>query len=584
MVIESRRENFALIREIRKRTAIAVFGILAFFLFSSELLNSIFNNLLDEQGFGFGARVLFSFKPVVVVLFVVMCVTLYATIMWYLRPLLRYLANGQDHQKARGAAVNLPWVIILFQLAGWTIGTVLYYYFEHWHAQSGIPFWMGIVLKLGAGLPAGVYLSIVFNLILIPTKRRLGIVEMHRNENDLFSRWRDYVAVTAAAVFMTVNYSYIVYYYSRTSIRLTFADFYGPLLFVGGVFTAISVGLIVISKVEYAIQIESIQSVLSEMAAGRAGSGRRIQILNFNELGQAASSVNVILDDFANMLGRISETSNRLAESSQRLSATGQQNAAHSNQQAASTAEIVSTMENLNRLSADIGRQVKLVEEQSVRMKEGVYDGSTITKENIAKMQELTSSYSGTIDGMNSLGAQIVGIWEIVKIITGIAGQIKIIAFNAALEASSAGEAGRNFEIVAGEIRRLADSTVSSTNEIRAKIADIQQASDTVIASSESDTLKIQDAREMSVRLEKVFETILGSSETSSESAIMVRTAVDQQIGAFGQVLATLRQISEGIRDFAASIEETSVTTDILRGTVGDLNSIVERAGAREEA
>ena len=66
-------------------------------------------------------------------------------------------------------------------------------------------------------------------------------------------------------------------------------------------------------------------------------------------------------------------------------------------------------------------------------MKEGVYDGSTITKENIAKMQELTSSYADTIEGMKNLGEQITGIWEIVKIINGIAGQIKIIAFNAAL-------------------------------------------------------------------------------------------------------------------------------------------------------
>ncbi|HUX39588.1 MAG TPA: methyl-accepting chemotaxis protein [Rectinemataceae bacterium] len=582
MSIESKRENFALIREIRKHTAFAVFGIIALFLFSSELLDSIFNNSLDARGFGLGARILFSFKPVVIALYGVLCVTLYATIMWYLRPLLRYLANGQDHQRARVAAVNVPWVIIIFQLAGWTIGTLLYYSLEQWRAESGIPFWIGLLLKLGTGLPAGVYLSIVFNLILIPTKRRLGIVEMHRNENDLFSRWRDLIAVAAAAVFMTVNYSYIIYYFSKASVRLTFADFYGPLVVIGFVFTGVSVGLIVASKAEYRVQIESIQSVLREMAAGRAGSGQRIQILNFNELGQTASYVNVILDDFANMLARISDTSNRLAESSQRLSVTGQENAAHSNQQAASTAEIVSTMENLDRLSSDIGRQVKQVEDQSVRMKEGVYDGSTITKENIAKMQELSSSYSGTIDAMNSLGAQIVGIWEIVKIITGIAGQIKIIAFNAALEASSAGEAGRNFEIVAGEIRRLADSTVSSTNEIRAKIGDIQRASDAVVVSSESDTLKIQDAREMSLRLEKVFETILDSSETSSESAMMVRTAVEQQIGAFEQVLATLRQIAEGIRAFAGSIEETSVTTDALRGLVEDLNSIVERAGERE--
>ena len=71
-----------------------------------------------------------------------------------------------------------------------------------------------------------------------------------------------------------------------------------------------------------------------------------------------------------------------------------------------------------------------------------------------------------TISGIKMLGEKIESIWDIVNIINGIADQTKIIAFNAELEASAAGEAGKNFQIVATEIRRLADSTVSSTNEI----------------------------------------------------------------------------------------------------------------------
>ncbi|HUW42383.1 MAG TPA: methyl-accepting chemotaxis protein [Rectinemataceae bacterium] len=582
MGTESKRENLHLIAGIRKRVAFAVYGVLAFFLFSGEFMDSVFNNRLDDRGADLGARLLFAFKPTVIALYVALSICLYALIMWYLRPLLRFLADGKDHQRARSAAINVPWVIIVFQLAAWTIGTTLYYLLEGWKAESGIPFAMGILLKIGAGLPAGVYISILFNLILIPTKRRLGMTEMHRNENDVFSRWRDHIAVAAAAVFMTINYSYIVYYYSKASVDLNFGDFYGPLIVLGILFGAVAVGLIAISKREYSVQIESIHSVLRDMAAGATRSDRRIRILNFNELGQTATYINIILDGFASNLRRISDTAGLLAESSQRLSITGQQNAALSNQVASSTAEIVSTMDSLNQQSAGIGGQVKQVEEQAIRMKEGVYDGSTITKENIAKMQELTSSYAETIEGMKNLGEQITGIWEIVKIINGIAGQIKIIAFNAALEASSAGEAGKNFEIVAGEIRRLADSTVASTNEIRAKIGDIQHASDALIGSSVADTLKIQDARLMSGRLEKVFETILDSSETSSESAMMVRTAVEQQIDAFEQVLITLRQIAEGIHEFAGSIEETSVTTDLLRKMVDDLNAIVESSEERK--
>jgi ribose/xylose/arabinose/galactoside ABC-type transport system permease subunit len=125
MGTESKRENLQLIRNIRQRVAITVYGVLAFFLFSSELMNAIFNNRLDERGADLWSRVLFAFKPTVIALYVVLAVCLYALILWYLRPLLRFLADGRDHQRARSAAINVPWVIIIFQLAAWTIGTTL---------------------------------------------------------------------------------------------------------------------------------------------------------------------------------------------------------------------------------------------------------------------------------------------------------------------------------------------------------------------------------------------------------------------------------------------------------------------------
>ena len=286
-------------------------------------MNAVFNNRLDEQGADLGSRILFAFKPTVVALYIALSVCLYALIMWYLRPLLRFLADGRDHQRARSAAINVPWVIIVFQLAAWTIGTTMYYMLENWQAESGIPFALGLLLKIGAGLPAGSISPSSSTSSSSRPRRRLGMTEMHRNENDLFSRWRDHIAVAAAAVFMTINYSYIVYYYSRASLNLDFGDFYGPLIVLGVLFGAVSVGLIVISKREYSIQIESIHSVLRDMAAGTTRSDQRIHILNFNELGQTATYVNIILDGFASILRRISETSGLLAESSQRLSVTG---------------------------------------------------------------------------------------------------------------------------------------------------------------------------------------------------------------------------------------------------------------------
>jgi methyl-accepting chemotaxis protein len=369
----------------------------------------------------------------------------------------------------------------------------------------------------------------------------------------------------------------MVYYFANREMGTGVSDFYVPVFLVGGFFIAASSGLMALSKHEYAIQINSIREVVRNLAEESSDLEHRVNIINFNELGDIAGSVNAILDNFVALLGDIRKTSLKIEESSKRIAATSRQNAAHSNEQAAGAAEVVSTMEDVDALSKHVGKQIRDVSERSVSVKESVANGFTIIEKNMETMDTVKVSYGKTIEGIKNLGEHITGIWEVVKIINSIAGQIKIIAFNAALEASSAGEAGKNFEIVASEIRRLADSTVASTAEIKGRISEIDEASDKLVHSSEEDSGKIREAWEMSQNISGLFTTILEASESSVDSADKIADSVNKQIGAFEQILVTLRQISDGISEFARSIDESSETTLSLEETVRVLNGIVKR-------
>lgn len=576
--VDQELEGQEMTRKIRGQLALVVFGVLGIFLFSSELMNAIFNNAFDAMGVSPGRRIAFAFKPTVAVIYIIFASLLYTVILRYLKPLFRFIEDGEEYDRARLAAIRIPWMIIIFQFVAWFLGTTLYYYLKGWDAESGIPFIFGLPLKLAVGFPSGVYTSILFNLILIGAKQKLGIVSMREGENDTFSRNRDYFVVLAIIVFLSVNFTYIAYYFSRAQKEISLTGFYLPMLFMVLYYGAISYGLIALSKKEYFLQIDTIGNVLGKMARGSTRLDQRIEIINYNELGEIAGYVNMIMNNFYDLLKKISETSSLMADSSSSLASASQENAAHSNQQASSTAEIVSTMEELNSLSRDMGNKASNVEEVAGRVKTSVRDGFDLTQENIEKMKHLRDAYTDTINGMKNLGEHIGGIWEIVKIINGIAGQIKIIAFNAALEASAAGEAGKNFEIVASEIRRLADSTVNSTNEIRSKIGDIQHASDKLVSSSEEDTVKMQEVWEMSGRIEDVFKKILDLSEDSLQSTASMNKTVSQQIDAFEQVLITARQISRGISEFTTSVEETTRTADAIEHTVETLNAIVENS------
>jgi len=499
-------------------------------------------------------------------------------VLYFLRPLFIYLEKKEQYKQARTAAIRIPWTILIFQIGSWALGTTIYYIIYHFHAESGIPFVFGLLLKTAVGLMAGMYSAIFINITLMPAKRKLMIQEIRPGEFDGFSRVRDTLVVLFSSYYIVVTFAYLTYYYANRGIAGGLGlEYYLPLFGLCVTSMTISGGLMALSRYEYRQQIQSIRDVVRDLSLQTSDFDHRINILNFNELGDIAGFVNKILNNFDTLLEAIQGTSEKIRESTKRVASASQQNAAYSNQQAAAASEVVSTMEDVDVLSKRVGSQVQLVVEQSVSVKENVRDGFSAIQQNLDKMDQVKVSYSQTIEGMRTLGEHINGIWEVVKIINNIAGQIKIIAFNAALEASSAGEAGKNFEIVATEIRRLSDNTVASTGEIKARISEIEEASDRLVQSSEQDSESIQEAWEMSQEIEGQFTRILEASETSSNSAEEIKESVNKQMNAFEQILCTMRQISDGISEFAQSIDENTETAHTLEETAEVLGGIVDR-------
>jgi methyl-accepting chemotaxis protein len=205
-----------------------------------------------------------------------------------------------------------------------------------------------------------------------------------------------------------------------------------------------------------------------------------------------------------------------------------------------------------------------------------VHEGFDVIQNSLFKMEEIKGANADTIIEVKTLSKEINSIWDIVNMITDIADQTKIIAFNAELQASSAGEAGRNFRIVASEIRRLADSTVRATNRIKSKIQAVQKSSDRLIMTSEDDTLKITEGWELSQNLKTVFEQVQDSADVSNRAADQIALSIKQQASAFEQILQTLKQISEGIEQFAASTKATTDASTQLKGLAHNLHAVID--------
>ena len=254
----------------------------------------------------------------------------------------------------------------------------------------------------------------------------------------------------------------------------------------------------------------------------------------------------------------------RIYNETQNLVVSAKENAHTAQEQSAAVKEIVSTMEDCTSLSEDISKKITDVSSLALKTNGDIAEGVDLIAGTVSQLHKIAEANKLTIDGIKELGEKISNIWDIVTLINSVADQAKIIAFNAELEASSAGAAGKNFHIVATEIRRLADGIIDGTKEIKGKIGEIEKSSDSLILMSENGTEKIAGGVESAKLLENKFASMKNASEITTESAEKITEIIKQQTIATEQILITLKQISSGVESFTQATNQISTASQTL--------------------
>ena len=272
-----------------------------------------------------------------------------------------------------------------------------------------------------------------------------------------------------------------------------------------------------------------------------------------------------------------------LFEEAQSLVVSAKENAATAQDQSAAVKEIVATMEDNTALSENISQKIQDVSSVAMKTNDTVAEGVEFIEANMKQLQEIADTNLSTINGIKSLGDKIENIWDIVSLINSVADQAKIIAFNAELEANSSSGSGKNFHIVATEIRRLADGIIESTKEIKGRITEIQESSDDLILASENGTEKIQSGVENAKNLESRFTTIKNASEITAESAENITSIIQQQAMASEQILITLKQISAGVQNFSMATDYISQSSEKLKVIATELSETTKTSDDEDE-
>lgn len=293
------------------------------------------------------------------------------------------------------------------------------------------------------------------------------------------------------------------------------------------------------------------------------------------EVGELARWFNEHIGRLHQIIGKVSGITEKIHTHTGAIALTMDQQSGFSTQLSSSVVEISSTMEEFTSTASQIAQHSQGVVERADKTLEDTKVGAAEVENLSFKVNDLSHNIQANLSEIVELGRKSKEINKVMEIINNIANQTKLIAFNAALEAASAGEAGKRFGVVAVEIRRLADSVVESTAEIEGKITEILDSVNRLVMSSEKSFQLIQEGQEYAAHtVAMLIESVDGVEETT-DAARQISLSTQQQQIASSQVVLALKDIEQGVRYATDSIHQTNSVTDELLDLSEQLKNLV---------
>jgi twitching motility protein PilJ len=232
---------------------------------------------------------------------------------------------------------------------------------------------------------------------------------------------------------------------------------------------------------------------------------------------------------------------------------------------------VLQMAQSINEVSASASEGAK-VAQQSLAVAER---GSTAVQNQIAGMNEIRAQIQDSSKRIKRLGESSQEIGEIVELISDITEQTNVLALNAAIQAASAGEAGRGFTVVAEEVQRLAERSGEATKQIEALVRAIQADTQDAVNAMEKTTQGVVEGTRLSdaagqalTEISRVSRDLAGlvgniSAQTDTQSA-----SVSEVTRGMQDILAVTEETSRGTQQTNVSIEELGRLAQTLRGSV----------------
>ena len=296
-----------------------------------------------------------------------------------------------------------------------------------------------------------------------------------------------------------------------------------------------------------------------------------------DEIGQLVAKITVMRNSLHELIASISQNMRSLAGAAGELSGSAANSSRTTEMQAEAASSMAASVEQLSVSIDQVeehAREARNVTQESGNQSS---EGGRIIHDAASEMKRIAEAVNGTASTIKDLEGYSNQISSIVQVIKDIADQTNLLALNAAIEAARAGEQGRGFAVVADEVRKLAERTGNSTQEIGAMIGKIQQGTQRAVQEMEAGVERVNEGVNLAHRAGDSVTGIRDSAQRVTNAVDDISLALKEQTVAARDIAQKVERIAQGSEENSAVVAQTASSAHRLEQLARELNELASR-------
>ena len=273
---------------------------------------------------------------------------------------------------------------------------------------------------------------------------------------------------------------------------------------------------------------------------------------------------------------KLEAVGNVVSSASAELSAQIEQSDRGAAESASRLSEAATAMNEMNATVQEVAKNAGAASTASAETREKAEAGAQVVEKAVHSIEQVHQMSLELKDDMAQLNEHAQDITRIMGVISDIADQTNLLALNAAIEAARAGEAGRGFAVVADEVRKLAEKTMASTNDVGNAIKAIQESTAKSMTGVDNAVERIGEATELANQSGQALQEIVATVEATGDQVNAIATASEEQSAASEEINQSIVQVNDMSKQTAEAMAEAARAVSDLAAQAQGLTDLIQ--------